>query len=391
MVKEYTRKGKTRYVIDIRYRTPEGLKGRYRRDAQVQKRAAAEAEDRRLVARLVATGTLEPVVVEPKVAKAAAPTWSEAVKRYRAVVLPTVRHQTAILYKKILDSAALAAWSDLAVEKIDLDAMQRLDAALIAGGIGPSRRRHFAAVYRGVLRSAVAEGFIPTLPLFPTLPKVPIRVPAVPSLADVEAILGERDANAGTYRARQRRSARLAFHLAAHAGLRAGEVRGARWGDVDLVKRTIAVRTSRAGGVEGPPKSGADRVVPLSESVVDALRPAMAEAMRRAKGAPIHDVFVAVRWDGKPWGDTGLLTALRRACARLEIRGARYHALRHFFVTRLFEGGAAAPTVQLLAGHQSLAVTQRYAHAALPHMRAAVAIFDGQGHPPPVPASQKGR
>jgi integrase len=47
-------------------------------------------------------------------------------------------------------------------------------------------------------------------------------------------------------------TARLAFGLAAHAGLRAGEVRGLRWPDVDLELGTITVRRSVCRGEEAP-------------------------------------------------------------------------------------------------------------------------------------------
>jgi integrase len=46
----------------------------------------------------------------------------------------------------------------------------------------------------------------------------------------------------------------------------------------------------------------------------------------------------------------------------VNIPQSRLHNLRHYFVTRCFRIGAGAPTVQALAGHRHLSVTQRYAH-----------------------------
>lgn len=53
----------------------------------------------------------------------------------------------------------------------------------------------------------------------------------------------------------------------------------------------------------------------------------------------------------------------------------RLHALRHFFITECFKGGASAPTVQQLAGHLHLSVTQRYAHTNDNLKKDAVQVF----------------
>jgi integrase len=60
---------------------------------------------------------------------------------------------------------------------------------------------------------------------------------------------------------------------------------------------------------------------------------------------------------------------------RANLPHTRLHDLRHFFITQCFTGGAGAPTVQRLAGHCHLSVTQRYAHTTENLMRAAVQVF----------------
>src|SRR4051812_43454102 len=64
------------------------------------------------------------------------------------------------------------------------------------------------------------------------------------------------------------------FLTATFTGLRASELRGLHWGDVDLPKRELHVRrrADRYNRI-GPPKSEAgERAVPLIASVVNALR-----------------------------------------------------------------------------------------------------------------------
>lgn len=65
----------------------------------------------------------------------------------------------------------------------------------------------------------------------------------------------------------------------------------------------------------------------------------------------------------------------QRASPIARLPHSRFHDLRHFFVTQCFAGGAGAPTVQQLAGHLHLSVTQRYAHAPEELMRQAVQVF----------------
>ena len=55
-VRKETRGGRTRLVLDIQYRDANGKKSRYRRDAQVQTRRAAEAEERRLLVNIAQYG-----------------------------------------------------------------------------------------------------------------------------------------------------------------------------------------------------------------------------------------------------------------------------------------------------------------------------------------------
>ncbi len=81
----------------------------------------------------------------------------------------------------------------------------------------------------------------------------------------------------------------------------------------------------------------------------------------------------SISLSGKPWGDHALYHAFKGACRKVELTGFRFHDLRHAFVTELFRGGAPAPVVQRLAGHEHLTTTQRYAHAQLPDLTAAVA------------------
>jgi integrase len=60
--------------------------------------------------------------------------------------------------------------------------------------------------------------------------------------------------------------------LAGDAGLRLGEVLALRWEDVDLVAGRLTVTRQLRKGIEGTPKGGRRRSVPMTASLISALK-----------------------------------------------------------------------------------------------------------------------
>lgn len=60
------------------------------------------------------------------------------------------------------------------------------------------------------------------------------------------------------------------FTVAAYSGLRLGELRGLRWGDIDWTRQLIFVRRSFTVDADGPTKSGKVRSVPLVDQAARA-------------------------------------------------------------------------------------------------------------------------
>ena len=58
------------------------------------------------------------------------------------------------------------------------------------------------------------------------------------------------------------------------------------------------------------------------------------------------------------------------------MRVTGWHVLRHTFCSHLAMRGAAAKAVQDLAGHQSIAVTNRYMHLAPGALRTAIDLLE---------------
>lgn len=365
-VRTIERRGERRLVIDIRYRQADGTKGRYRHDAEVQTREGARAEERRRLAALAVTGS--PYESPPQATQAvkAAPDAASTAPSFKATVLgfltayakTVLKPSTLHGYMKILDGFLLSRIGDMPIDQIDANKVRELDAELVEGNAKPGTRRQMQIVIRSILcRYAVEAKLLVDPPRLPKLPKQGDKVPDVMTTAEVDKILAAASANAWHV---------LAFLLAAHAGLRAGEVRGLRCRDVDLAANHLVVRENVCRGMTAAPKSGHEREVPLTK----ALRKAI-EARVKA-GSP--DDRVALTERGTPWGEYGMIQAFKRAGRRAGItKSWRFHDLRHYFVTRLFDSGIGAHVVQALAGHEHLTTTQRYAHVGRPNLRGAIA------------------
>jgi integrase len=359
-IRKEERSGELRWVIDIPYQTAEGRKERYRRDAQVQTKAAAEAEHRRLLAELTRRGTLK-AIAQAETVEVERYTFADAVRRFRATHMQSaLKPSTRAGYEHWLETLLEPRFSSRPLEEVDGNALAALDAELVKDELAPSTRGNIHSVFRSVLRGAVRAGMLEAMPSMPALPKVGRKVNRPMRRDDLEAILAATSP-----------LARLAFELAAFAGLRASEVRGLRWSDVDLKARTLTVRRGITLGIETTPKSHHHRVIPLGARLLDAL-----EAAAKHRVSPWSSVALTSK--GKPWGEFGLNQAFRRAQARAKREGWSFHSLRHFFVTELFRRGAPAVAIQRLAGHSELATTQLYADIDGNDLRDAIARIDGE-------------
>jgi len=360
--KRETRDGKSRLFIEIRYRTADGRRLRFRRDASVQTKTAALAEERRLLAELERTGTLEQISQTTEGDDEPAPvSFSEAVRHFRETRLKLLKPSTRITYNDRLDRILVPRFGDVGLADIKCEMLQELEVDLAEDKLAPSTRRNVQIVVRSVMHSALDAGMFAQMPRFPRLPKVPRKTPNPIHRDDIDAFLSKSSV-----------TFKVAIGLAGFAGLRRSEVIGLRWSDVDLKGNVITVRRAITRGEETTPKSGKPRPIPIAQPLL-----VMLEGAAPSKKSPWAPV--AVTRAGKHWGEFGLNQAFKRAQKRAGRSGASFHDLRHFFITELFRMGVSAPVVQQLAGHADLATTQRYADMVASDLTAAIAAFSLPG------------
>jgi integrase len=149
--------------------------------------------------------------------------------------------------------------------------------------------------------------------------------------------------------------------VAIRTGMRVGELRGLKWGDLNLTNGTINIQRTATGKAkfkeQGTPKGGRSRLVPMSPDAARAL------ATCRPVGRVEPDALV---WPGRRGTrseagcDNGLKHALRRA--GLTEKRLGWHTLRHTFASWLAIRGVSLRVIQELLGHSSITVTEIYAH-----------------------------
>ncbi|MBA3447973.1 MAG: site-specific integrase [Pseudaminobacter sp.] len=173
----------------------------------------------------------------------------------------------------------------------------------------------------------------------------------IPTREEVKALVG---ALAGRWRP--------LLLTAIFTGLRASELRGLRWSDVDVDRREIRVhqRADRFNHIGRPKSESGERTVPAPPIVINGLK----EWRLACPNSDLDLVFP--NGSGKVESlaniiNRGLLPALRRA--GIEGRYSGMHALRHFYaswcINRPQDGGLGLPlkVVQERMGHSSVTLT----------------------------------
>jgi integrase len=173
--------------------------------------------------------------------------------------------------------------------------------------------------------------------------------------------------------------------LAVSTGMRRGELLGLRWGDVDLVAGTVAVRQTieetKAGlTFKGPKTTKSRRVLPIGATTVAALKRhrAAQDELRLARGGHYHDAdLVFCLPDGSPWSPSAFSLAFMRLLRQTELPRIRFHDLRHTHASQLLAQGVHPKIVSERLGHANIGITlDTYSHVLPGLQQEAVAAYD---------------
>jgi integrase/recombinase XerC len=254
---------------------------------------------------------------------------------------------------------------EVAAEKIDHLAIRAFLSSLYRDHKKSSLGRKLASL-RSFLKYLVQEGYLLRNPA--EIVATPRQEKPLPNFMPVDEAfaLMETPNPSLTWGARDKAILETLYST----GMRVSELVGLCEGDLD----------SSLGIVRVFGKGGKERIVPIGEKALEALRvylekrdKAAPKAGEKGRKAPI---FINTRG--------GRLTS--RSVARLLqkhlVRGGIWrkispHALRHSFATHLLDAGADLRAIQELLGHASLSTTQRYTHVSVDKL---MEVYD-RAHP----------
>lgn len=164
-------------------------------------------------------------------------------------------------------------------------------------------------------------------------------------------------------------SLRALVYVAAFAGLRRGELLGLQRADIDLLRKTIAVRrqagyAKRSDGrgserVVSTPKAHSDRFVSIDVGLATVLDDHMA-----AFTQPQAEAWVFAAPDGRPLDVNRLQREWSAARTAAGLEGYHLHDLRHFAGTTFAQSGATMRETMARLGHRTSSAAIRYQHAA---------------------------
>ncbi len=124
-------------------------------------------------------------------------------------------------------------------------------------------------------------------------------------------------------------------------GARRGEILNLKWHDVDFIRSMAIFRDT---------KNGETRIVPLSRSVLECLEQ---ERKRRIVLSP--HVFPCV----------DIRTAWENVVEKANLKGLRFHDLRHTAASHLAMNGASTLEIAAILGHKTLSMVKRYSHLSV--------------------------
>lgn len=182
-------------------------------------------------------------------------------------------------------------------------------------------------------------------------PKQPRILPHVLSKEEVKKIL----------QAHQNIKHRTMLSLIYACGLRRAELLGLKLEDIDSKRRLL--RINRGKGAK-------DRLVPISDKVVEMLR----EYYKLEK--PSTYLFEGAK-AGQPYSAKSLENVLNQAVQKAGLKNKpTLHWLRHSYATHLLESGTDLRYIQELLGHKSSKTTEIYTHVSTKSLQNIKSPFD---------------
>jgi integrase len=152
---------------------------------------------------------------------------------------------------------------------------------------------------------------------------------------------------------------------AMRTGMRRGELLALEWASVDFHRNQITVERSYVEGNMNSTKNNRIRYIPMTLDLHSTLasRKKLRGYVFSHKGLVPERGIMANKW-------------LYRLCDNIEMRRIGWHVLRHTFASHLVMKGIPIRAVQVLLGHSTVQMTERYAHLSPSTLQDAVSVLN---------------
>lgn len=193
-------------------------------------------------------------------------------------------------------------------------------------------------------------------------PKLGRYLPEVLSVKEVMSILDST--SSGNWNGMRDRAI---LEIMYGCGLRVSEVCNLRISNIYETERFVRVIG----------KGDKERLVPVAEPALDALREYLAV---RPEAAPGYDDYAFINRFGRPLSRVAVFSMVKRQATLAGVnKDISPHTFRHSFATHLIENGADLRAVQEMLGHESVLTTEIYTHMNTATWQAAVLSHHPRG------------
>lgn len=289
----------------------------------------------------------------------------------------SLRPSTARRYEALVRVHAIPALGRLPLVRLAPQHLQQLYADRLAAGSATASVHQLHAVIHRALEQATRWSLVPR-----NVASL-VQAPRI-SRAEMLTLSPEQ---VRTFLASVAGSRHEALYvLAATTGMRQGELLGLHWADVDLDRRSAAVRSTLYRHSEGytftaPKTARSRRQVALTQTAVAALRRHRARQIEerfRVGAAGRTDLdLVFTNEVGEPMRGTRVTHTFQAALARAGLPRLRFHDLRHTAASLLLGRGVHPKIASEMLGHATIAVTlDLYSHVTPTMQRGAADELD---------------
>lgn len=353
MIKAYTFKNKTYYLIQLSYQDQKGQ----RRQPKIRliggNRISSHRQAQLYQSDLLNKHTKhEPGDI----------TFAEFHEKYLHTIKYSVKNSTYHQYNGDLKKWLSSELKEMPLKEISLLVLHEFaHEYLKEQGATDSTRKRIIRTIKTILENACEEGLIMKNP------GKKVNVEAIPK---PKKVLNTNEAS--LLLSESKRLEHPLFHhwaFALMSGMRSGEMYSLRWTDIDLVTGNICIHSSWSSkdGVHST-KSRKSRILPISEDFRSLLielknMGPFSETLVGLNGNKDHfDDLVLPRNSRWRHGELAIMT--RQFCKAIGITSVKFHDLRSSFITNLLAQGASLPQVMSIVGHSDVEITNGYLRLA---------------------------